>query len=478
MKTRKQKPQRQFVKKTQRQFVKKPQRQFVKKTQRQFVKKTQRQRAQRQRIRPTKKRVKKTKMKGGNNAGKKVWGWFKKKISAVKRIGNPEPLPTPRPLPTEPLAPQPLPTEALAPQPIYVTHKPSYHLTIDNDKDKYKYKSNHETTTNIIKQLQNVKAIFFDFDLTISNKNSGGIPYSCIARTENHQNYCDCPEKICECIEEKQSVEIPPEFIKLFNTLKDKKIKIIINTRGYEDKIAKALKCINLDVKQVENNKNNLKHTTDNILVIGAIKEAYSKITSSINDPMGRIGLNIKENLNGWAHRKTLVMFDYIDANELNKDNIMFFDTSLINIRTARSNGFNGSYCHEVKPTDKAQAPATKLAEFILEKMVSAASPPHGPEYAVAQHASNTSESSDNLYANVPNISQPISQPNNQQEVIYNTNALPPPSCDNIKDETECKLSVNKCEYNNDRCSKIKEPLYAVVNKNHIKRPPQTVTHN
>ena len=35
------------------------------KPQRQFVKKTQRQRAQRQRIRPTKKRVKKTKMKGG-----------------------------------------------------------------------------------------------------------------------------------------------------------------------------------------------------------------------------------------------------------------------------------------------------------------------------------------------------------------------------------------------------------------------------
>ena len=153
----------------------------------------------------------------------------------------------------------------------------------------------------------------FDFDLTLTNKTSDGII------KQNVNNY----------IELFDSEDKLNQLKRYLRYIKQKGHNIFINTRALVSDINHIIKNIGIDSmidKVMGSNK------------IEHINKPFSQIE------LKRYGLiNITNNEILWAIKKVIFLNEIKDK-EKNFNNILFFDDSIININTAKLNGYENSY--------------------------------------------------------------------------------------------------------------------------------------
>ena len=167
--------------------------------------------------------------------------------------------------------------------------------------------------------LQNIssletKYIFvFDFDLTLTNKTSDGI--------------------IKDMIDYIELFGSEAKLLKLkeyFKMITNNGHNIYINTRALTRDISNILKNVELEsmITEIKGSKN----------------------TDNINIPFNMLELeqynlnNIDNNDMLWAIKKVIHMNDIMIQEKIGYNNILFFDDSLLNINTAKLNGYINSF--------------------------------------------------------------------------------------------------------------------------------------
>jgi hypothetical protein len=166
--------------------------------------------------------------------------------------------------------------------------------------------------------LQNINSIdtkfifVFDFDLTLTCKSSDGINVN--------SDYIMLFES------EKKLLRL----INFFNQIISSNNSIYINTRAHVSDINIILKKVGMDkmIKKIFGSKN----------------------IENINFPFTNLELenyNL-ENINNidilWAVKKVLFLNEIKEIEEVNDDNILFFDDSVMNINTSKLNGYVNSF--------------------------------------------------------------------------------------------------------------------------------------
>jgi hypothetical protein len=163
----------------------------------------------------------------------------------------------------------------------------------------------------------NNKYIFvFDFDLTLTLKSSDGLNYN-----SNFIELFDNNDKL-------------NKLKSLLNKIKSLNSKIYINTRAVINNIKYILNKIGIEVG---NNK--------------IIENIYgSENITDINNPLTLYELKLY-NLSDisnikvlWGIKKVLYLNKICEINKIQKNNILFFDDSNININTAKINGYYNSF--------------------------------------------------------------------------------------------------------------------------------------
>ena len=152
----------------------------------------------------------------------------------------------------------------------------------------------------------------FDFDLTLTNKTSNGIKKHAVAN--NYIELFDSENKL-------------DELKKHLRFIKQKGHNIFINTRALVSDVNHIIKYIGIDN------------------MIDEIKG--SRRIENINKPFSEIELNKYGLMNItnieilWAIKKVIFLNE---IKEKNSNNILFFDDSIININTAKLNGYENSF--------------------------------------------------------------------------------------------------------------------------------------
>lgn len=158
----------------------------------------------------------------------------------------------------------------------------------------------NENNKEIMKKIiENAEVIFFDFDLTISNKHTGGRP-------------------------KKKAHEINNSWKTVMSKLQNMGKEIVINTRGMQDQISEVMKT---------------EFPGINITVMGA--------DESIPISNNKKGINRKK----WAEIKTIFIEQYMfnkhsTNNHIDKKKVLFFDDTKENIEEARNKGYVYSLYH------------------------------------------------------------------------------------------------------------------------------------
>jgi hypothetical protein len=166
--------------------------------------------------------------------------------------------------------------------------------------------------------LQNINTIdskfifVFDFDLTLTCISSDGI--------NMNSDYIMLFES------EKKLLRL----INFFNQIISSNNSIYINTRAHVSDINIILRKVGLDkmVKKIFGSKN-----IDNINIPFTNLELENYNLENINN------IDIL-----WAIKKVLFLNEIKEIEEVNDDNILFFDDSVMNINTAKLNGYVNSF--------------------------------------------------------------------------------------------------------------------------------------
>ena len=159
----------------------------------------------------------------------------------------------------------------------------------------------------------NDKFIFvFDFDLTLTTISSDGIDIN-----SNHINLFESNDKLMK-------------LINYFEKITSHNDIIYINTRGVIQDISIILKKVGLDkmVKKILGSKN-----VDNIFFPFTKVELEKYNLSQINN---------SDIL--WAVKKVIYLNEIKEIENICENNILFFDDSILNINTAKLNGYVNSF--------------------------------------------------------------------------------------------------------------------------------------
>ncbi len=164
---------------------------------------------------------------------------------------------------------------------------------------------------------KNKYVFVFDFDLTLTTKSSDGI-------TKTYLNYI-------ELFDSKYKIE---KLVYYFNKIFQSGSTIYINTRALTTDIANILANVNIEVGE-------------NKLVKG-IKGSYKieQITTPFNFiELKKYGLdNVKDETILWAVKKVTYLNQIKDDESVEISNVFFFDDSIINVNTAKVNGYVNSF--------------------------------------------------------------------------------------------------------------------------------------
>ena len=165
----------------------------------------------------------------------------------------------------------------------------------------------------LLENTEKQKFIFvFDFDLTLTFISSDGIKID--------SNYIDLFGNNNKLIKLKE----------IMNKIINNGYNMYINTRGVVSDIKHILTNVGLDImiKEIKGSKN-----VDNINVPLSNQEITLYNLYNINN------INIF-----WAVKKVIHLNQIKEQENISNNNILFFDDSILNINTAKLNGYNNSF--------------------------------------------------------------------------------------------------------------------------------------